>query len=177
MIDAIPEPVPKLVSLDIEAVPQKSETFFNRLVGINEAATISRASKGQISRDSKANVIHYELDEKGQKRYKVADLYHKYGFREQSESSSKEEVKPSENLTETLSSAVELAVLQTELKAKEDTIRRMEDEIRDLRHKQDKQLDTIQRFTLLLSAPKELQSVPMTTPEPERKSFWKRLLG
>jgi len=177
MIDAVSEPVSQGVSSDVEAVTKKSETFFNRLVGINEAATISRASKGQISRDSKANTIHYELDEKNQKRYKVADLYQKYGFREQAESSSKEEVKPFENLPETLSSAVELAVLQTELKAKEDTIRRMEDEIRDLRQKQDKQLDTIQRFSLLLSAPKEPQPVPMPTPEPEQKSFWKRLFG
>jgi hypothetical protein len=175
MTDAVSEPDPYGVSNESEASLQKSETFFNRLVGINEAATISYASKGQISRDTKNKSLSFSLDEKGQKRYKVADLYQKYGFREPSEASIKKELKPFGNPHETPNIDIELAVLQTELKAKEEAIRRMEDEIRDLRQKQDRQLETIQRFTLLLSAPKESKPVPMLALEPERKGFWQRL--
>ena len=130
----------------------------------------------------------FTLDEKGQKRYKVSDLYQKYGFRKQKGTGSNTSKEPGsktrkdpkapllenpENTSNSIRNDIELAVLQAELKAKEETIRRMEDEIRDLRQKQDKQLDTIQSLSRLLPGPKNSQTLPAS--QPEKKSLWKRL--
>jgi hypothetical protein len=188
MIDIVSEPVPKEGFL-VDGTPfQMSEEFFNRSVGINQATIISRASKSQISRDSNAETLPFSSNEKGQKRYKVADLYQKYGFRKQQgtgsgasmeprsktrKNSKTTLLEPPENTGQSLQSDIERAILQTELKAKEELIRRMEDEIRDLRQKQDKQLDTIQSLSRLLPAPKNSQVSP--APQPEKKSMWKRL--
>jgi len=40
---------------------QISEEFFNSCVGINQATTISRASKSQISRDSNAETLPFTV--------------------------------------------------------------------------------------------------------------------
>ncbi len=184
MSETIQEPVSGKVSEAIETPHRESETFFRRLVGINEAATISRASKGQISRDTKSKRLAYTLDEKGQKRYTVADLYQLYGFREQKETSTTEPEKPAEINAETIKTAVEIAVLRAELKAKDEALRRMEEDNRDLRQTRDKLLDQNARMTLLLPAPPAITGAALAAPEPERspeppkrQPFWKRLFS
>lgn len=181
-VDTMSETTLDAVSILADTGPEKSETFFEKLVGINEAATISRASKGQISRDARGERLAYTLDEKGQKRYKVADLFQKYGFRDQSESSIVSRLKPKESNADTSGSEIELAILKTQLQGKDEVIRhkeeamrRMEEEIRDLRQKQDKHLEALQRFTLLLSAPKDMSQASLI--QTERKTFWQRLFS
>jgi hypothetical protein len=157
-----------------ETVYENSETFFAREVGIAEAANITGRSKGQIGRDSNSGRLTYTLNEKEQKRYKVSDLYTLYGFRNPKETKSQPVERPLEISTET---AVKIAVLETELKAKEETLRHRDEEIRDLRQNRDRLIEQNQRLTLLLPAPKESQEAPMSAPKPERKGFWQRLFS
>lgn len=130
-----------------------SETFFNKLVGINDAATISKASKGQLSKDSNAGRIAFITNDKGHKQYKVSDLYQKYGFRNQAEASTEKPEKPQEPDAETIKSAVEVAVLK-------ERVSRLEDEVRDLRGNRDRLLDQNNRLTMLLAPPAVVPPVP-----------------
>jgi hypothetical protein len=171
----------KIVSNGKETELGISETFFNKIVGISEAASITGRSKGQIGRDSNTKRLVYTLDDKGQKRYKVADLFNLYGFKRPGEMVSQEEKRPIEIATET---AVEIAVLKSELKAKEDALRRIEEEVRDLRQSRDRLLDQNNRLTMLLPAPSAPPSAPLVVNEPERRPepskrppFWKRLFS
>ena len=167
MSETIEKPFLEPIGTDAQA----SETFFNRLVGINEAATISRASKGQISRDTNAKKLPFVLNDKEQKRYRVADLYQQYGFRPQEGTGIMEPVKPAEKEPETLQNAIELAVLK-------ERVSRLESENSDLRHTRDQLLDQNARFTLLLAAPPAVTPEPTSSPAPaERKPFWKRFFS
>jgi hypothetical protein len=168
------ETVLEPISNNKETVSDGSETFFSRDVGIAEAAKITGRSKGQIGRDSNSGRLSYTLNEKEQKRYKVSDLYALYGFRNPKEIQSQSDERPIDISLET---AVKIAVLEAELKAKEETLRHREDEIRDLRQNRDRLIEQNQRLTLLLPAPKEHQEVVLPTPEPERKGFWQRLFS
>ena len=141
---------------------QDGETFFSRLVGINEAAQISRASKGQISRDTKAKRLAYAVNEKGHKQYKIADLYQQYGFRESRDTSSKGPEKPQEKTAETVRIAVELAALK-------ERVSRLEEENRDLRQTRDRLLEQNHRLTLLLPGPPTPSTEPRPQPKPEPK--------
>jgi len=166
-------------------------TIFDRFVGINEAITISRAGKSQISRDSRTKRLPYILNDKGHKQYSVKDLYNLYGFRKQDWNGSNEDEEPGENRTGTGNMAIELAVLKAELRAKEDALqakdealRRSQDEILDLRQTRDKLLDQNNRLTLLLPSPPTTTGAALAAPEPERspepprrQPFWKRLFS
>lgn len=185
MIEAALEPVSKEDSSTDGTGFQKSEEFFNSTVGINQAVSIAKASKSQISRDSNSNTLPFTLDEKSQRRYKVADLFQKYGFREQQETGSKsskehgsrpkkEPLSDANELFQTTQGDIERAILQTELKAKEDIIRRLEEEVRDLRQNRDRLIDQNQRLTMLLPAPKTETVQPAL---PDKKSFWQRLFS
>jgi chromosome segregation ATPase len=177
------EPVQELQNGTYGTPHEMSGTIFERLVGINEAISICRVSKSQISRDSNSKRLTYVLSDKGQKRYKVADLYNLYGFREQGRNGSEELKEPVEKEGGTSNLATEIALLRAELRAKADAlqakdeaIRRSEDEIRDLRQTRDRLLEQNNRLTLLLPAP------PTTTPEPisippAKKSFWQRFFS
>jgi hypothetical protein len=161
-----------------------SEEFFESDIGINEAARIFKVNKGQISRDSNNNSLSYKLDDSGNKRYQVKELYLKYGFRTIKETSNEELGNHNDNHLETTATLsqlqpaqiTEIEVLKAKLEAKEDVIRRQEDEIRDLRLKQDRQLDAVQRLTMLLSAPKD-EKIEPPAPLPQKQPFWKRLFS
>ena len=158
-----------------ETTSQTGETFFNSFVGINEAATISLASKGQISRDTTSKKLPYTLNDKGQKRYKVADLYQQYGFRDQADTSIKEPEKPQENSVETIQAANQTAI---ELAVLKERVSRLEGENLDLRQTRDRLLEQNTRLTLLLPAPPIPTAEPISSPAPsERKSLWKRLFS
>lgn len=182
MIEADLEPVAQEKFPTSGTGSQKSEEFFNSSIGINQAISVSKASKSQISRDSNAGTLAYTLDENGHKRYKVADLYAKYGFREQGGTGSrmsKEPVKklhmePVPDVARAQQEDIERAILQTQLQAKEDVIRRLEEEVRDLRLNRDRLIDQNQRLTMLLPAPKQEAEAALL---PEKKSFWKRLFS
>ena len=163
---------------------ESNGTIFERLVGMNEAIAICRVSKSQISRDSNTKRLYYILSDKGQKRYKVADLYNLYGFREQGKEGSEEPEEPIEKGSGTSNSAIEIAVLRAELKAKEDAlqakdqaIRRIEEEVRDLRQNRDRLLDQNNRLTMLLPAPPSAPLVVADPEPPKRLPFWKRIFS
>jgi hypothetical protein len=184
MADTEQQPVTLQVKDEEVTSMQPSEIFFARLVGINEAASITGRNKGQISRDSNSKRLPYILGDKGQKRYKVADLYQIYGLQQPDRTTTKEQKQPVENNDVTIKNAVELAVMQERLHAQAETMRRMEQEIADLRQKQDKQLDTISRLTLLLPAPPVTTGTALAPAEPERspeqpkrQPFWKKLFS
>lgn len=164
------ETVTQPISNMNETGSNNSETFFARDVGISEAANITGRSKGQIGRDSNSGRLAYTLNEKDQKRYKVSDLYTLYGFRNPKETESHSVERPIEIQMET---TVKIAVLEAELKAKEETLRYREEEIRDLRQNRDRLIEQNQRLTLLLPAPKT--EPPPLAIQLEKKSFWKRL--
>jgi hypothetical protein len=178
-----------------DTTSKSSETFFAKLVGINEAATITGRGKGQIARDANSKRLACTLNDKGQKRYKVADLFQLYGFREPKETSINNPEIPHEKSDDTTKAAVELAVLQERLRAQEETIQRMERtqaettqrmerEIQDLRQSRDRLLDQNNRLTLLLPAPPATTGAAIAAPEPERNQeppkrqpLWKRLFS
>ena len=162
----------EFVSKEEETELENSETFFKKFVGIAEAASITGRSKGQIGRDSNSGRLTYTLNEKEQKRYKVEDLYQLYGFRNPKETGSKSIERQGELNAET---AIRIAVLESELKAREDALRRSEEEVRDLRQNRDRLIEQNQRLTLLLTGSKI--ETTSSAPQPEKKTFWQRLFS
>ena len=165
------ETLEKTVSDDVAIIEKTpSETFFQKLVGLSEAVTITGKNKGQISKDTTAKRLPYELNEQGHKRYKVADLYNLYGFKKPTEAALETGFKqPEKPAQETLETAVELAVLKEQLKAKDELLRlaeedkrRAAEEIRDLRQSRDRLIENTTRLTLMLTGPQE-------TPETSQK--------
>ena len=179
-LQAMNETLEKPISNSNETPAPQSETFFNSLVGIGEAAHITGRSKGQIGRDANTKRLPFALDEKNQKRYQVSDLSMIYGLKNpdetkktQKETVSQEILRPQEIATET---AIELALLRQQVQHQNETIRRVEDENRDLKRLRDTLIDQAQRLTLLLPAP---AAEPSSTPEPKSEvqslTFWQRL--
>ena len=168
------ETVQENVSIDKETPQSPSETLFKKVVGISEAANLTGRSKGQIGRDSNTSRLKYTSDEKGRKRYKVSDLFQLYGFRNPDETSLKDAKRPDETSGEI---AVEMAVLKADLRAKEDALRRSEEEVRDLRQSRDRLLDQNNRLTMLLPSPVNQAVTAMTEQEKpaksKRKQWWK----
>jgi|GEM_PF-5314133 len=154
-----------------------TETFFEKEVGINEAASITQRGKGQISRDSNSGRLTYTLNDKGQKRYKVADLFQLYGLKKPKETGCKIDEIPTGNMSDTSDNTVALAVLQERVLAYEKAMQRMELEIMDLRQNRDKQLETIQRLTLLLPSLKTTTQEVQPVESPAKRSFWKRFFS
>jgi len=150
-------------------------TVFDRIVGINDAIVISRAGKSQISRDSKSGRLPYTLNDKGHKQYSVKDLYTLYGFRNQSNNKSSGTEEPVKKDSGTLEPLFELAVIREQLKAKNEALRKSEEEIRDLRQTRDRLIEQNNRLTLLLPAPKNDSQESPANYQP--KSFWKRLFS
>jgi hypothetical protein len=174
--DTIDVPVTSVVSLVEDTGTIPSQVFFDREVGINEAASITGRGKGQIGRDSNSGRLKYTLNDKEQKRYKVADLYQLYGLKNPKDTSSSSEKIPDENHVDTRQASIELAVLKERLHSQEKAMQRMENEINDLRQNRDRQLETINKLTLLLPSPQsathQLPSEPFI-----KKSFWQRLFS
>lgn len=156
-----------------------SETFLNKEVGINEAASITGRGKGQIGRDSNKGRLPFRLNEKGHKCYKVFDLHTLYGLKKPKKTSLKTEERPVINQAGAHSDAIELVILRERLQAQEKTMLRMEHEIMDLRQNRDRQLETIERLTLLLPAPqKSSPTQPALAPtDTQKKSIWQRLFS
>lgn len=195
MSETIQQSVHQVVTEAEDTTSNSSETFFAKLVGINEAATITGRGKGQIARDSNAKRLAYSLNDKGQKRYKVADLFQLYGFRQPKETSLNTSEIPQGISDDTTKTAVEFAVLQERLRAQEEmiqrmertqaeTTQRMEREIQDLRQSRDRLLDQNNRLTLLLPAPAAITGTAIASTEterspepPKRQPFWKRLFS
>jgi hypothetical protein len=177
------ETLKKSVSNANETLAPQSETFFNSLVGIGEAAHITGRSKGQIGRDANTKRLPFVLDEKNQKRYRVSDLSMIYGLKNPDETKketpketvSQEALRPTETATET---AIELALLRQQVQHQNETIRRVEDENRDLKRLRDTLIDQTQRLTLLLPAPAaEPSTIPEPKPEAQPLTFWERLFS
>ena len=179
------ETLENTVSNEVETQPEQSETFFNSLVGIGEAAHITGRSKGQIGRDANSGRLPHTLNEKKEKRYRVSDLDMIYKLKnpdaKKNETGSKIEttketvsqsaVRPTEIPNET---AIELALLRQQVQHKDEIIRRTEQENRELKQLRDNLMDQTSRLTLLLPAP---AATSFTNETPERLPWWKRLFG
>jgi hypothetical protein len=160
-------------SILLETKNSSSEEFFRREVGISEAVQLTGRNKGKISIDSTSGVLKFTVNEKGNRRYKVSDLYQLYGFKNPDKTVYEDVKKQLDYKSETL---LEMALLKQKVEYQTEQLRRSEDEIRYLREKQDSLIDQNNRLTLLLP------SLTKTTPEPSGKeaqpaklSFWKRL--
>src|SRR4051812_35764550 len=94
------EPVLKKVVMVKDTSPEFTETFFEKEVGINDAASVTQRGKGQISRDSNNGRLPYTLNDKGQKRYKVADLFQLYGLKKPKDTGHKLDEIPFENISD-----------------------------------------------------------------------------
>jgi len=158
------------------SISTPSEAFFNSDVGFLEAVKITGRNKGTISRDTKSGKLSCSISEAGQKRYKVADLYTLYGLRQPKETGFQNLVKLDETVPETVSFAVDLAVLKERLKAQDEMLRLKDAQIRDLQDSRDKLLEQNNRLTLLLPAPQEKITQSISIPS-EKPSFWKRLFS
>ena len=172
------------ISNEIETHPVQSETFFNSLVGIGEAAHITGRSKGQIGRDANSGRLPHTFNEKKEKRYRVSDLDMIYKLknpdakkdetRDKNETAketvSQNAVRPAEIPNET---AIELALLRQQVQHKDEIIRRTEQENRELKQLRDTLMDQTTRLTLLLPAP----ATSFTNETPEHLPWWKRLFG
>lgn len=154
---------------------------FMAYVGINEAARLVGKGKTQIYNDIKAGKLSWCIENE-RKMLRVSDLDRVYKLKANTSQKldRQNHNAPLEDTRLTTDKEIELAVLRAELRAKEEALRRADDEIADLRQKQDRQLETIQRLTLLLPAP----GATIATKEPERgaepilrQSFWKRLFS
>ena len=156
-------------------------------VGINQAARLVSKGKTQIYNDIKAGKLSWHI-ENGKKLLRVSDLDRVYTLKFKTDTGTEPKnhnvpPKPVQNTDpETTQKDIDLAVLKADLRAKEEALRRADEEIRDLRQKQDKQLETIQRLTLLLPAPPPSAPLAVTEPErspepPQRLPFWKRLFS
>ena len=177
--DQSPEPN---VTLGVEPV---SPPYF-AYVGINEAARLVGKGKQQIYRDIEAGKLSWHIGEGGKKSLQIADLDRVYKLKSQAVTGNKAgnenrvlpQEKPGVTTPDPLETAVELAVLKAELKAKEDALRRVEEEVRDLRQNRDRLLDQNNRLTMLLTAPKPAEQpieAPKDEPIPVPQPWYKRI--
>jgi len=161
---------------------EKSATVsFSAYVGLNEAARLTGVHKTTITRDVKAGRLSYTTDERGNKRYQVADidrLYHISANGATTETSSatgnNDRLRPHVATDTPTPENVELAVLKERLAAREDVIRRLENQVEDLRN--DKRLlqGQIDVTTRLLEAKKEPTQSETENP-PSKLSWWRKL--
>ena len=151
-----------------------SEEFFNSDVGITEAARITGKNKGRISLDSNGNVLKFTLNEQGNRRYKVSDLYALYGLKNPDktvnesndnpvfEGSKTQGSKPFKKYSEpqelSKENLLEIALLKQQVQYQHEQLRRSEDEIRYLRGKQDTLIEQNHRLSLLLPSPASVPS-------------------
>ncbi len=173
MSETLEQPVSNQVAEPVATSTQlPSETFFNSYVGFVEATRITGRNKSTISRDTKAGKLPYQVSATGQKQYRVADLEMTYGLQKPKESSSKEVAKPLATTDETVSVAVELAVIKERLRSQEELLRMKDAQIRDLQENRDKLLDQNNRLTLLLPAPVPEPAQPVP-PVESKRPWWK----
>lgn len=152
-----------------------SEEFFKRDVGISEAVKITGKNKGRISVDSTSGVLKFTVNEKGNRRYKVSDLYQLYGFKNPEKTVSGYDKKRFEDKVEV---GLETALLKQKIEHQAEQLRRLEEEICYLRSKQDSLMEQNNRLTLLL--PSLAQSNPVSTEQENpsvKRSFWQRLFS
>ena len=108
---------------------------FTAFVGLNEAARLTGVHKPTIVRDVKAGRLSYTTDERGNKRYQVAELDRLYrittgGVTDVTSNVGGNNYRliPPHVTSVTTPDTTELAVLKERLAAREDTIRRLEQE-------------------------------------------------
>lgn len=138
------ESVPVVAQSQRPIVPpsEKSATTpFLAYVGLNEAARLTGVHKTTITRDVKAGRLSYTTDERGNKRYQVADLDRLYRVSANdattatnSATGNNDRLRPPMATDATASESMELAVLKERLAAREDVIRRLENHVEELRN-------------------------------------------
>ena len=161
---------------------EKSATVsFSAYVGLNEASRLTGVHKTTITRDVKAGRLSYTIDERGNKRYQVADLDRLYRVSgngatttTSSDTGNNDRLRPLVATDATTPESVELAVLKERLSAREDTIRRLENQVEELRT--DKRLlqGQIDVTTRLLEGKKE-SAQSETENLPSKLPWWRKL--
>ena len=143
-------------------------------VGINEAARLVGKAKQQIYRDIEAGKLSWNLDTPGKKLLQIADLDRVYKLKPQNDTSNETSnenqklpgIKEGVTGQDTLETAIELARLQERLAAKDEALRKAEDQIRDLQQNRDRLLEQTNRLTMLLTAPPALITEASAPAEP-----------
>ena len=149
-------------------------------VGINEAARLVSKGKTQIYRDIEAGKLSWHIEDDGKKTLQIADLDRVYKLKSQRDTGNdtldQNHLLPQNGSTDTTpqstETAIKIAVLEAELKAKDAALKRMEDEVKDLRQNRDKQLETIQRLTMILPV-SPMPSAEIAQQAAPRKPYWK----
>jgi hypothetical protein len=158
--------------------------FFS-YVGINEAARLVGKAKQQIYRDIEASKLSWHIEPNGRKLLQIADLDRVYKLKPQNVTGTKPGDKnrmlpvPQSDVTtsDNVETAVKIAVLEAELKAKTEALQRADEENRDLRQTRDRLLDQNNRLTMLLPAPPSAPLVIADPEPPKRLPFWKRFFS
>lgn len=167
-----PSSEPTVTSNSKEVLPP-----YTAYVGINEAARLVGKAKQQIYRDIEAGKLSWNLDTPGKKLLQIADLDRIYKLKPQIDTSNKpshenyllpssKDGVTSQNTVET---AIELARLQERLTAKEEALRKAEEQIHDLQQNRDRLLEQTSRLTMLLAPPAVTAQAEPPAP------WWKRI--
>ena len=150
-----------------EPIQTTEQTGFNSLVGINEAARLTRRSKGQISQDTKSGRLSYELNERQQKQYQVAELARVYGLKTGEQEGSENRDEPDEEPAKT--AAVEVLLLKQQL----ETLKQEVSSLREDKERLWKQNEQLTGRLLAAPTPPAESTLPAAAP----KSFWQRMFN
>ena len=167
---------------------QSQVTSFLAYVGINHAARLTGKAKEQIYRAIASGKLSWTVDPTTEKKtLQVADLDRVFGLKPVgvtgAKSGNENQMLPQAQPTVTPAEIAELVLIKAQFDAQKETIRRLDDQVSDLRQQRDRLMDQNNRLTLLLPAPTpvEATSQPVAnsnTPEPSpKRGLWDRIIG
>jgi hypothetical protein len=180
MTETIQHPVTKAdETSDATLAETPSSHFFNSYVGINKAASITGRNKGQISRDTNGKKLAHTLNDKGQKQYKVADLFQLYGFQQPSETKLQEHPEPQKQPPDlTTVTTADMVRLEERLAAKDDALRKAEEQIQEMRIREQWLKEKYDQLSLQLTGPAVTPEAAAPTIEPPTpRTFWQRFFS
>lgn len=184
-IDQLQEQSPKPI---VTPANQSEVTSFLAYVGINHAARLTGKAKEQIYRAIAAGKLSWTVDPTSNKKsLQVADLNRVFGLKPVGVTSTKggneNQMLPPPQPAVSPAELAEIAQIKAQFEAQKETIRRLDDQVSDLRQQRDRLMDQNNRLTLLLPAP----TVPEVTTQPpannnnpelsQRRGLWDRIFG
>jgi hypothetical protein len=133
-------------------------------VGINEAARLTGKNKATISRDTKTGKLTATTNDTGAKRYQVAELERVYGTLRSPTTGyapvDNHRTQPQETTNDT-------SALTEVVKAKDEMIALLKDQVDDLKRERDNWRDQAQR-----ALPAPVDTTPATSKTNQRKGWW-----
>ena len=142
------------------------------LVGINTASKLTGKNKATISRDSKAGKLSSTTNEAGHKRYQVAELERVYGRLRNPDDTS--DAPGANHRNQPPISTTDTSLVTEVVKAKDELIEALKNQIEDLRKDRDSWKVQAQR---MLPAPADTTTAPVTEPvttsaAPVKRGLW-----